>query len=175
MDVKAVLQALSDKGITNSEQMVRRWIRSGELKGARSANRKAGYQVDPADLDAFIQQRSSSSNHEIHRLQTENEALLKRVAELERELAALRVPPSSQPYTTMIDGGRYVFLKHPNHKRHHVYDQQAGKTVCGKSIDDTWHLLLPNAYTGWGVLSAPRCDGDRCPTCIRHTMVEHDL
>ncbi|MED4456194.1 DnaJ domain-containing protein [Metabacillus fastidiosus] len=53
MDVKEVTEHLKRAGITESEQIVRRWIRQGRIK-ATLRTKKEGYQVEKADLLAFL-------------------------------------------------------------------------------------------------------------------------
>lgn len=94
MNVTEALEILKAKGITDSIQMVRRWLRSGELKGTRSANRKAGYEIREEDLEAFIRQRldvdRKGESEELARLRAEVENLRARVEELEKENRELR-------------------------------------------------------------------------------------
>lgn len=54
--VTEALEQLKAEGITKSEQVVRRWLRSGKLKGEQ-ASRKKGWEIKQEDLDAFIRVR----------------------------------------------------------------------------------------------------------------------
>ena len=42
-----------------SPDSVRRWIRNGELRAVRLGRTKAGYRVDPADLQSFLAARQT--------------------------------------------------------------------------------------------------------------------
>lgn len=44
------------KRMSVQEETVKRWLRSGELKGYKMARR---WKIDPADIDQFIQQYSN--------------------------------------------------------------------------------------------------------------------
>lgn len=57
LNVKEATQILSEEAITNSEQIVRRWIREGKLKATRTENRKNGYCIFADDLTEFISKR----------------------------------------------------------------------------------------------------------------------
>lgn len=54
--VTEALERLNEEGITKSEQVVRRWLRSGKLKGEQ-ISRKKGWQIEKEDLEAFIRVR----------------------------------------------------------------------------------------------------------------------
>ncbi|MGG3470528.1 J domain-containing protein [Neobacillus pocheonensis] len=54
LNVKEVTELLGDEGITNSEQMVIRWILEGKLKAKRTAQLNIDYTVKPNDLAVFI-------------------------------------------------------------------------------------------------------------------------
>ena len=41
-----------------NEQVVRRWIRAGELPAARLGSRKLGYRISEAALAAFVDERT---------------------------------------------------------------------------------------------------------------------
>ncbi|MBO1097660.1 hypothetical protein FQS90_14175 [Enterococcus casseliflavus] len=56
MDISQALEILEREGITNSVQMVRRWIRQGKIK-AKLPSKKNGYDIDPHSLEKFIEQK----------------------------------------------------------------------------------------------------------------------
>jgi hypothetical protein len=62
-NVHEVLAILREYYITNSQQMVTRWIRQGKLNGVRSANRKDGYLVSEEDLFEFIEEQCPGLPH----------------------------------------------------------------------------------------------------------------
>jgi hypothetical protein len=57
LTVQEALELLKKEGITESDQVVRRWLREGKLKGVRSTNRKEGWRVDLEHLKKFISER----------------------------------------------------------------------------------------------------------------------
>lgn len=90
------LQELQAKGITDSIQMVRRWLREGVIQGERSGDRKTGWQIHPDELARFIAARHPGEKlrlleAEIDRLTDEIERLRK-----ERHVAG-RHPTESAP------------------------------------------------------------------------------
>lgn len=78
--VNEALQELQAKGITDSIQMVRRWLREGVLQGERSGDGKAGWRIHPDELARFIASRHPEAKlrlleAEIVHLQAENRRL----------------------------------------------------------------------------------------------------
>ena len=88
MKVREALVLLKKEGITKSEQQLRKWIRSGEINATRSANRKAGYQVDQKSLQKFIQNRKpvKTYHQEIEQLKKEIAILKKENIQLQEHL-----------------------------------------------------------------------------------------
>lgn len=56
-NVHEVLAILQKYYITDSQQMVARWIREGKIQGIRSDNRKEGYRVSEDELFEFIEEQ----------------------------------------------------------------------------------------------------------------------
>ena len=56
-NIHEVLAILQRYYITDSPQMVSRWIRDGKIHGVRSENRKEGYRVSEEDLFEFIEEQ----------------------------------------------------------------------------------------------------------------------
>ncbi|MBY6270826.1 MAG: DNA-binding protein [Bacillaceae bacterium] len=56
-DVHQALKILQQYYITDSIQMVTRWIREGKIKAERSANRKEGWRIHHDDLFEFIEEQ----------------------------------------------------------------------------------------------------------------------
>ncbi|MGG3233962.1 DnaJ domain-containing protein [Priestia flexa] len=65
MNVKEVTEKLKEYGITDSEQMVRRWIRNGEIKSTEIKNRKAGYDISKEDLIEFVKKRKPEAEYKL--------------------------------------------------------------------------------------------------------------
>lgn len=55
-NVHQALKILQEYYITDSIQMVTRWIREGKIKAERSANRKEGWRIHHDDLFEFIEE-----------------------------------------------------------------------------------------------------------------------
>lgn len=54
LTVKEASCYLLDARMEHSEQMIRRWLRQGKIKGIRSSNRKEGWRIPYKELDNFI-------------------------------------------------------------------------------------------------------------------------
>lgn len=57
--VNEAFEILKREGITKNSQVLRRWLRSGELVGTR-ASRKEGWHIQKADLQTFIDTRKGN-------------------------------------------------------------------------------------------------------------------
>src|SRR5690606_26003526 len=86
-------------GITDSIQTVRRWLRSGELKGEmpegeirKGKKRSAGYRVHPKDLEAFIQKKREENwlYPEVKRLKKKYKDLQKKYKDLQKKYKDLQ-------------------------------------------------------------------------------------
>jgi len=81
LNISEVLTILEKEGLTNSRQVVLRWIRQGKLPAVQ-ATRKLGYQVSQTDLDEFIAQKkeiveSTQTNEHTAEYQAGYQAALK--------------------------------------------------------------------------------------------------
>lgn len=54
LNVKEVTEQLKLEGITNSEQVVIRWILDGKIKARRTKHLNLEYSINPVDLASFI-------------------------------------------------------------------------------------------------------------------------
>ena len=45
--------------LATSEETIRRWLRSGKLRGVRLGATRAGWRIDETDLAAFLRERSN--------------------------------------------------------------------------------------------------------------------
>lgn len=61
MTIQEALTILQDNHITNSVQMLRRWIRQGKIK-ATMRSRKEGYLVDLSSLNEFVAQKKAEQS-----------------------------------------------------------------------------------------------------------------
>lgn len=86
LTVDEVLQILKKSGITGSEQMVRRWLREGKLKGERSIYRKEGWRITPVEVERFVAEQNPANG----KLKQENERLKAEIDRLKRENKELR-------------------------------------------------------------------------------------
>lgn len=85
LDVQNALKLLSDRGVTRSEQMLRRWLRQGKIK-ATLPSKKHGYLIDSDSLEKFIKSKIEEGREE----ENEKEQLKKENAYLRLELERVR-------------------------------------------------------------------------------------
>lgn len=95
LTTEQVLERLADAGVTENIQMVRRWIRQGDLPAKAPAKRKDGYLVTEADLAAFIAKKSKKEKRsdkdyeaELLQLKAENARLRAELEKAERTNSA---------------------------------------------------------------------------------------
>lgn len=106
LTVKEVTAFLNDHHITSSEQMVRRWLRQGRIKGVRPEKRKVGWRICTRDLIEFIEslqwegtayEEGIDDKTKIDRLLAEISELKSKIEDLKAENDQLRdklgVPP----------------------------------------------------------------------------------
>ena len=91
LTVKEATGFLNEHKITSSEQMVRRWLRQGKIKGVPSKNRKIGWRICIKDLIGFIDslQWEGTAYEEGIDDQTKIERLMKEVTELKAQIKNL--------------------------------------------------------------------------------------
>ncbi len=98
-NVNGAFTELQKRGITDSIQMVRRWLRDGTLQGERSADRKAGWRIHPDELARFITARKP--DEKLRCLEAEIERLTAVNKQLEEALSAVgRSPAQGIPLYT---------------------------------------------------------------------------
>lgn len=68
--VNEAFEILKREGVTKSVQVIRRWLRSGELKGTR-ASRKEGWKIKKSDLQTFIDTREGNITDKVTKEQTD--------------------------------------------------------------------------------------------------------
>ncbi len=85
LNVNEALDRLKQHGITDSEQMIRRWLREGRIQGQRSKNRKEGWRIPAEELNRFIEKNKPDVKYE-----REIKQLKARVTVLEAENRELR-------------------------------------------------------------------------------------
>ena len=92
LTVKEATGFLNDHHITSSEQMVRRWLRQGKIKGVRSENRKVGWRICTRDLIAFMEslQWAGSAYEEGIDDKTKIDRLLDEISELKAQIKELQ-------------------------------------------------------------------------------------
>jgi excisionase family DNA binding protein len=86
LTVHEALEYLKKTGITDSQQVVRKWIRDGELKAIppEKGRRKDGYRIPIEELEQFIAQRNPLYP-EVKRLREENQRLKDELKRLKSE------------------------------------------------------------------------------------------
>ncbi len=67
MNTKQALKYLKLEGITNSDQVLRRWIRQGKIK-AKLPSRATGYDIDEESLFAFIKEKQTNVEDRTNRM-----------------------------------------------------------------------------------------------------------
>lgn len=61
LNVKEVTEQLKNEGITDSEEIVIRWILDGKIKAKRANHYKIDFSIKPGDLAAFILEKKIES------------------------------------------------------------------------------------------------------------------
>jgi predicted site-specific integrase-resolvase len=86
LTVSEALERLKAAGITDSIQVLRKWIRDGELKAIppEKGRRKDGYRIPIEELEQFIAQRNPLYS-EVKRLREENQRLKDELKRLKSE------------------------------------------------------------------------------------------
>jgi len=67
MNTKKALEYLKLEGITNSDQVLRRWIRQGKIQ-ATLLSRASGYEIDEESLFAFIKEKQTKEEDITNRM-----------------------------------------------------------------------------------------------------------
>lgn len=106
LTVKEALGFLNDHHITSSEQMLRRLLRNGRIKGIPPKNRKSGWRITTGELICYMNslkwegtayEEGIDDKTKIKRLFEEIDELKMRIKELENEKeqleARLGIPP----------------------------------------------------------------------------------
>jgi len=111
LNTKQVVDILQHAGITDSEQVVLRWVREGKING-KIESRKGGYRFSERDVQLFVEEfklhnrpnileellQLKEENKRLHEmfhsspilLLKENKALLKELREVKKELRELK-------------------------------------------------------------------------------------
>jgi excisionase family DNA binding protein len=55
LTVQEASDLLRASNVDHSDQMIRRWLRQGKIKGTRSANRKEGWRIPFSEIDYIIE------------------------------------------------------------------------------------------------------------------------
>lgn len=86
LTVNEALEYLKKAGITDSRQVVRKWIRDGELKAIppEKGRRKDGYRIPHDELERFIAQRNPLYS-EVKKLRKEVEELREKIKKLKNK------------------------------------------------------------------------------------------
>ena len=91
LTVKDAFGILNDHHIGCSEQMLRRWLRQGRLKGTRSENRKEGWRICEIELYRFMEslQWEGTAYEEGIDAATKIKRLLEEITELKLQIEVL--------------------------------------------------------------------------------------
>ena len=107
LTVREALTVLREKDITNSEQLLRRWLREGRIQAIPPIQRKDGWRIDPEELDRFTDEfRLVGTAYEVGiddatrvvRLKEEMRELRKQIVVLEKENFDLRIRLGEQQF-----------------------------------------------------------------------------
>jgi len=90
LTVNEAFEVLKKERITNSVQMLRRWLRQGVLKGHRSENRKDGWRIAEKELAQFIAVRTPVPDKEVIALREQNKCLQAKLEMLQLENKELK-------------------------------------------------------------------------------------
>jgi hypothetical protein len=100
LTTEQALQKLMEYHVTDSIQVLRRWIRQGLIKAHRTENRKAGSVIDEESLMEFIASKRPEIRQfvdQIEQMRREIEMLKQKCAEQERELQELKQRQTASP------------------------------------------------------------------------------
>ncbi|MED1791040.1 helix-turn-helix domain-containing protein, partial [Brevibacillus laterosporus] len=90
LTTEQVLKRLSEEGITENIQMVRRWIRQGDLPATAPVKRKDGYLVSEADLNVFIESKRKNPKRTADEYEAEIQQLRGALEQSQAENVRLR-------------------------------------------------------------------------------------
>lgn len=81
------LKRLKEAGVTNSIQVLRKWVREGKIKAQKTEFRKEGYRIDESELERFIKEKNplyekvKRLQEQVKQLQEENHNLKEKLKE----------------------------------------------------------------------------------------------
>jgi cell division septum initiation protein DivIVA len=90
------LERLKAAGITDSIQVLRKWVREEQIKAEKSSNRKEGYRIDEIDLERFIQKRNPLYA-EVKQLRQENAQLKAEIEHLKQQISNAKDGSEDEP------------------------------------------------------------------------------
>lgn len=90
LTVNEAFELLKKEKITDSVQMLRRWLRQGVLKGHPSENRKDGWRIAKKELEQFIATRTPAPAKELIALREQNKNLQAKLEILQLENKELK-------------------------------------------------------------------------------------
>jgi hypothetical protein len=105
-DVYAAFEILKQYYITDSKQMVARWLREGRIKGFRTENRKEGWTIYEEDLYDFIDRERPGLRTlflELKEIRKEYKEIRGEVARLHEEMNEIKInkPEKSKGILTL--------------------------------------------------------------------------
>lgn len=97
ISVEQALEMLQKEGITNSIQMVRRWLRAGKIEGASQQSKKTGWEIPLEGLNQFIELKKAEPVHGTSTIKESEDAYqkgyhaaLKEIKKRDRELLQIK-------------------------------------------------------------------------------------
>lgn len=91
--VEEALKKLKQYGITDNAEVVRRWLRSGKLKGVKPEKKRDGWRIAKEDLDAFIAERVPAVENALNatKVASEEKAICnEQIEQLQEKIERLR-------------------------------------------------------------------------------------
>lgn len=150
--VQEALEKLKSAGITSSVQMLRRWIRDGEIKAIEPPKgfKKEGYRIEKSELERFIESRNPLYE-EVKRLREENKKLLaEQVADKTEEkyeqLKQKYLELSSRYSSTLEEIHQLDLevkkLKNPTNRRSKLAQLREGLDECKKTQQTLANIII---------------------------------
>lgn len=98
LTVSEALERLKATGITDSIQVLRKWIRDGEITAIppEQGRRKEGYRIEAEELERFISQRNPLYP-EVQRLRQENDQLKAELEQLKQQISNQKDRSEDEP------------------------------------------------------------------------------
>jgi DNA adenine methylase len=122
LTVQQALDRLKSAGITDSAQILRRWLRNGVIKGIPAESKRTGWHISEEEINRFIRERNP--------LYAENQMLKAEIERLRKQLRKQQKTTATGPVKSPLIyfGGKYHLAKHiiPLMPAHRAYCEPFG-------------------------------------------------